>query len=166
MSQGPYLFDVGPIALAHAGTPVSDTSLDYVRSAINGDIEAIVPYPAIIGAHHVLRGNYYLKNETASELMSNFIDAGNIYWYEDISRGTIERALSYSGEYNIEGWDGYYTTVAMNTGARTILTIDERLERIDDLNVEYMLTEAQHITLNEFLEEINEAEDISGRFNK
>jgi hypothetical protein len=27
MSDGPYLFDVGVVALAHAGTPVSESAL-------------------------------------------------------------------------------------------------------------------------------------------
>lgn len=36
MSDGPYLFDVGVTALAHAGTPVSEGALSYVRKAITG----------------------------------------------------------------------------------------------------------------------------------
>lgn len=43
MSEGPYLFDVGVVALAHAGTPVSETALSYVTDAIKGTIDAVVP---------------------------------------------------------------------------------------------------------------------------
>lgn len=55
---GPYLFDVGVIALAHTDTPVRDAALSYVRDAINGEIDAVVPYPALLGAHAVLTTYY------------------------------------------------------------------------------------------------------------
>ena len=54
MSEGPYLFDVGVIALAHTDAPVRDAALSYVRRAMAGEIEAVVPYPALVGAHTVL----------------------------------------------------------------------------------------------------------------
>ena len=34
---GPYLFDVGVIALAHTTAPGRDSALSYVRAAIAGD---------------------------------------------------------------------------------------------------------------------------------
>ena len=40
--EGPYLFDVGVIALAHTDAPVRDAALSYVRRAIAGEIEAVV----------------------------------------------------------------------------------------------------------------------------
>lgn len=46
---GPYLFDVGVIALAHTAAPGRNTALSYVRDAISGDIDAIVPYSAVFG---------------------------------------------------------------------------------------------------------------------
>ena len=60
-NDGSVLFDVGVIALAHAGTPVSEPALEYVREAIHGDLNAIVPYAAVIGAHHILRGVYRIQ---------------------------------------------------------------------------------------------------------
>jgi hypothetical protein len=47
---GPYLFDLGVIALAHTMAPVRDVAPSSVRDAIAGVIDAIVTYPAIIGA--------------------------------------------------------------------------------------------------------------------
>ena len=41
--EGPYLFDVGVIALAHTNAPVRDAAFSYVRRAIAGEIEAVVP---------------------------------------------------------------------------------------------------------------------------
>ena len=41
--EGPYLFDVGVIALAHTGAPVRDAALSYVRRAIAGEIEGRSP---------------------------------------------------------------------------------------------------------------------------
>ena len=58
MSGGPYLFDVSLIALAHAGTPVSEPALQYVRQAVEGQIDAVVPHAALIGAQHTLRNVY------------------------------------------------------------------------------------------------------------
>jgi hypothetical protein len=50
----PYLFDVDVIALTRTEAPVRDSALSYVRDAIAGDIDAVVPYPAMFGAHTVL----------------------------------------------------------------------------------------------------------------
>lgn len=65
MSDGPYLFDVGVIALAHAGTPVSEFALSYLRDAIMGAIEGVIPYAALVGAHHVLSSYYGFSSERA-----------------------------------------------------------------------------------------------------
>ncbi|GAA0456226.1 hypothetical protein MUK72_13905 [Halococcus dombrowskii] len=70
---GPYLFDVGVIALAHTEAPVRDAALSYVRDAIAGDIEAVVPYPALFGAHTVLTTYYGRSNAAAARLLRNFI---------------------------------------------------------------------------------------------
>jgi hypothetical protein len=59
---GPYLFDVVVIPLAHTEPPVRDAALSHVRAAITGEIEAGVPYPAVIGAHTVLRTYYGHSN--------------------------------------------------------------------------------------------------------
>src|SRR6056297_2154712 len=58
MSDGPYLFDVGVIALAHSQAPVADAALSYVRQAVAGEINAVVPTTAVIGAHNVLTTHY------------------------------------------------------------------------------------------------------------
>ena len=49
--EGPYLFDVGAIALAHTDAPVRDAALSYVRRAIAGEIKAVVPYLALTDTH-------------------------------------------------------------------------------------------------------------------
>ncbi|MFA1612431.1 type II toxin-antitoxin system VapC family toxin [Halobellus rubicundus] len=162
--SGPYLFDVGPIALAHAGTPVSETALEYIRPAIQGEVTAIVPYPAVVGAHHVLRGTYYLKNRTASELMQNFIESTNIYWYNEFSYDILNNSFEYSTIYNIEGWDGYFAQVAEESGASAIVTVDERFENLDHIRAELILSEKEKEVLNEFLEDIEEADDLGSRF--
>ena len=36
----PVVFDVGVVALAHSGTPMSGTALEYIREAIRGDLGA------------------------------------------------------------------------------------------------------------------------------
>lgn len=73
MSDGPYLFDVSLVALAHAGTPVSDPALDYVRRAVAGDVDAVVPHPVLVGAHHTLRNVYRFSNAEASRLLAGFL---------------------------------------------------------------------------------------------
>mgnify|MGYP007038633592 FL=1 len=72
-TTGPYLFDVGVIALAHTEAPVRETALSYVQNAIAGEIDAVVPYPALFGAHVVLTTYYARSNAEASRLLQNFI---------------------------------------------------------------------------------------------
>lgn len=150
---GPYLFDVGVIALAHTDAPVRDVALSYVKDAITGDINAVVPYPALIGAHNVLTTYYGRSNADASRLLQNFMDAKRIHWYggltEDIVRGGFSRAK----EANVDGWDGYYAQVAIDEGVNTVLTIDDDFERFDVFDTEIILSPAEFSELNGFLGE-------------
>ena len=75
----PYLFDAGVIALAHADTPVQENALEYIRDAVAGEINAIVPRPAVLGAHHVLRNHLGYSNTEASQLLQNFLRAKRIH---------------------------------------------------------------------------------------
>lgn len=150
---GPYLFDVGVIALAHTDAPVRDVALSYVQDAITGGIDGVVPYPALIGAHTVLTTYYGRSNADASRLLQNFMDAKRIQWYggmtEDIVRGGFSRAKN----ANVAGWDGYYAQVAIDEGVNTVLTIDDDFERFDVFDTEIVLSPAEFSELNEFLGE-------------
>ena len=150
---GPYLFDVGVIALAHTDAPVRDVALSYVKDAITGGIDAVVPYPALIGAHTILTTYYGRSNADASRLLQNFMDAKRIHWYggmtEDIVRGGFSRAK----EANVDGWDGYYAQVAIDEGVNTVLTIDDDFERFDVFDTEIILSPADFSDLNGFLGE-------------
>jgi predicted nucleic acid-binding protein len=148
---GPYLFDVGPIALAHAGTPVSDTALSYVRRAIAGEIDAIVPYPALFGAHIALTNYYRFSNAEASELMGNFMDARRIHWHGEMSERTVRTAFERAAGTNVDGWDGYYAEVAVNEGAGTILTVDSDFDDVEGVGTEMVLTPEEHERLTAFL---------------
>lgn len=148
---GPYLFDVGVIALAHTEAPGRETALSYVRDAIAGDIEAIVPYPALVGAHTVLTTYYGRSNADASRLLENFMDAKRVRWYDGISEGTVRGGFDRARTENVGAWDGYYAQVAVETGANTVLTIDDDFERFDTFATEVILSPAEFEGLNEFL---------------
>ena len=151
MSEGPYLFDVGVTALAHAGTPVSGGALSYLRSAIDGQIDAIVPYASLVGAHHVLTSVYGFSNEDASSLMDRFMDAKRVHWCEEMPEGTVRSGFERAGTANVDGWDGYYAQVAAEEGAETILTIDDDFDRFEDVSAEVILSADEFATLNEYL---------------
>jgi predicted nucleic acid-binding protein len=151
MNEGPYLFDVGITALAHSGAPVRDAALRYVRQAITGEIDAIVPYASVVGAHNALTSYYGLSNDRASTLMENFTSARRIHWYDGMAEHVVREGLSLARETNIGGWDGYYAAVALEEGARTILTIDDDFERVDGVETEVVLSSEQFAALNEYL---------------
>ena len=149
--SGPDLFDVGVIALAHAETPVSESALSYVRDAITGEIDAIVPHPALFGAHIVLTNYYQFSNAAASALMENFLEAKRIHWYERLPENVVREGFVLARELNIDGWDGYYAGVAIDEGARTIVTLDDDFARIEGVSTEVVLSAEEFATLNEFL---------------
>lgn len=149
--DGPYLFDVGVTVLAHAGTPVSDVALSYVKQAISGEIDAVIPYTSLIGAQHVLASVYGFTNEEASALMQRFMDAKRIHWYTDLAEATVRTGIQRAGEANIDGWDGYYAQVAAEEGVETILTIDDDFERLDEVTAEVILSPDEFATLNNYL---------------
>lgn len=149
--DGPYLFDVGVVALAHADTPVSDPALSYVRRAITGEIDAIVPYPALFGAHVVLTNYYRFSNADASRLMGNFMDAQRVHWCGEMPERRVRAAFERAEEMNVDGWDGYYAEVAVREGAETILTVDSDFDVLQEVDTEVLLTPAEHRRLAEFL---------------
>lgn len=148
---GPYLFDVGVIALAHTEAPGSETALSAVKSAIAGEIEAVVPYPAVFGAHTVLTTYYGRSNAEASRLLENFMDASRIRWDDGISAPTVRAALARASDANVDGWDSYYAQVATETGVNTVLTIDDDFERFDAFETEIILSPAEFRELDAFL---------------
>jgi len=148
----PYLFDVGVIALAHTDAPVRDAALSYVREAIAGEIDAIVPYPALFGAHTILTTYYGRSNADASRLLHNFMDAKRIHWYDGMSEDVVADGVSRASDANVGGWDGYYAQVAIEEGANTVLTIDDDFERFDAFNTEVILSPEEFDQLNRFLE--------------
>jgi predicted nucleic acid-binding protein len=148
---GPYLFDVGVIALAHTDAPVRDAALSYVRDAITGDIDAVVPYSAVFGAHTVLTTYYGRSNADASRLLQNFMDAKRIHWYGEMSETVVRGGLSRAGDANVGGWDGYYAQVAIDEGVNTVLTIDDDFERFDAFETEVILSPEEFSELNRHL---------------
>lgn len=150
-ADGPYLFDVGVIALAHTEAPVRDSALSYVRDAIAGDIDAVVPYPALFGAHTVLTTYYGRSNADASRLLKNFMDAKRIHWYDGMQETVVLDGFSQASEANVGGWDGYYAQVAIDEGVNTVLTIDDDFERFDAFETEIILSPEEFSELNRFL---------------
>ena len=148
---GPYLLDVGVIALAHTDTPVRDAALPYVREAIAGDIDAVVPYPAVLGAHAVLTTHYGHSNEDASRLLENFLDARRIHWCDGPSERAVRGGLARASEANVGGWDGYYAQVAIEESVETVATIDDDFERFDAFDTEIVLSPDEFEVLNRFL---------------
>lgn len=148
---GPYLFDVGVIALAHSSAPVRDTALSYVREGVAGEIDAVVPYPALFGAHTVLTTYYGYSNGDASRLLQNFMDASRIHWYDRMPQDVVRDGFSRASEANVGGWDGYYAQVAIDEGVNTMLTIDDDFERFDAFETEIILSPDEFAELNDFL---------------
>ena len=148
---GPYLFDVGVIALAHSSAPVRETALSYVRAGIGGEIDAVEPYPALFGAHTVLTTYYGYANDDASRLLQNFMDASRIQWYDRMPHDVVRGGFSRASEANVGGWDGYYAQVAIDEGVNTILTIDDDFERFDAFETEIILSPDEFTELNDFL---------------
>ena len=150
-ARDPYLFDVGVVALAHTETPVRDAALAYVRDAIAGEIDAIVPYPALFGAHTVLTTYYGQSNTDASRLLENFMDAKRIHWYDSMPEDVVRGGLSRSSDANVNGWDGYYAHVAIDEGVNTLVTLDDDFERFDEFETEVILSPDEFRELNRFL---------------
>jgi len=151
VSDGPYLFDVGVTALAHTDAPVRDTALSYLRRAVSGEIDAVVPYASVVGAHNALTSYYGLSNERASQLMQNFMDAKRIHWYEGMPEDVVRDGFSLAGKANFGGWDGYYAQVAIEEGVETILTIDDDFEKVDGIEANVILSSDEFAALNEYL---------------
>lgn len=150
--ESPYLFDVSALVLALADTPVQERPLSYVRQAIAGDIDAIVPYAALVGAQHILTGVYGYTNAEACNLVNDLMDASRIHWYDRIGADTVREGFHLAGSVmNANGWDGYYAQVAIEEGANTILTTDSDFERVEGVTTKYVLTKAEFDTLNDFL---------------
>lgn len=150
------LLDVGVIALAHTkpDTPGQETALDSVRRAIRGERSTVIPYPAVIGAHYILREAYRMPRPVASYRLAGLLDAGQPDWYDSAGAEETRAALALAADHNIDGWDGYYAHVARETGATTVLTLDDDFDRVDGLAAEVLLTDEEFERLDAFIEEL------------
>ena len=129
-----------------------DSALEIVRAAIAGDIDAVVPYPVIVGAHHVLTTYLGCSNAVASRRLQNFMDAKRIHWYDKMPEDVVRGGLFQSSEKNVDGWDGYYAQVAIDEGVNTVLTIDDDFERFAAFDTKIILSPDEFTKLNRFLE--------------
>jgi predicted nucleic acid-binding protein len=139
------------IALAHTTAPGRDSALSYVRAAIAGDITAVVPYPALFGAHTVLTTYYGHSNADASRLLQNLLDAKRINWDDEMPEDVVRGGLSRASDTNVGGWDGYYAQVAVDHGVNTVLTIYDDFERFDAFETEVILSPDEFSELNRYL---------------
>ncbi|MEZ3116232.1 type II toxin-antitoxin system VapC family toxin [Halobaculum sp. MBLA0147] len=151
MSDGPYLFDVGVTALAHSEAPVREAALSYVRRAVTGDIDAVVPYTSVFGAHNALTAYYGFSNERASRVLQNFLRSRRIHWVEGPTERAVSAGLDRASELNVDGWDGYYAEVAVDHGVETLLTLDDDFERLSGVTAEVILSPEQFAELNDYL---------------
>lgn len=147
-----YLFDVGVIALAHTEAPGSETAHSYIRDAIAGDIDAVVPYSALFGAHTVLTTYYGRSNAGASRHLQNFMDGRRIHWYDRMPEEVVRGGFAQARAGNTGGWDGYYAQLAIDEGVTTVLTIDDDFERFDEFATEIILSPEEFAELDRFLE--------------
>lgn len=152
MRDDPYLFEVGALALAFTDTPVSEYYLDYVRDAIQGEIEGIIPNSALIGTYHILRSVYNYSKEDAENVVSNITRSSRISWYGKIMLPQTKESLAVARRNSIDGWDGYYVEIARETGA-TILTIDDDFDDIPGVDSEILLDKDDFEALNNYLKE-------------
>ena len=148
-----YMFDVGIIALSHADTPVSDKPLRWVRQAIRGEIDAVVPYTAVVGAHHVITEVYGVSVDDASAILTNFTDARRIDWYADTA--SVVDGLKTAARHGIEGWDGYYIEVARQTDTDVLLTIDSDFKK-SEIETEMLLSDEEFVELNEYIRSLGD----------
>jgi len=64
----------------------------------------------------------------------------------------LGEGFSLARELNIDGWDGYYAGVAIDEGARTIVTLDGDFARVEGVSAEVVLSAEEFATPNDFLE--------------
>ena len=120
-------------------------------AVVAGDIDAVVPYPALFGAHAVLTTYYGRSNAEASRLMTNFMDASLIHWHDRIPSDVVRGGFARAAETNVGGWDGYYAQVAVDEGMSTVVTIDDDFEQFDAFATEVILTSKEFERLNRYL---------------
>lgn len=147
---GPYLFNVGVIALAHSSAPVRNTA-PYVRESVTGAIDAVVPYPALFGAHTVLTTYYGYSNRDASLLIQNFMDVSRINWYDRMLQDVVRGCFSRASEANGSGRDEYYAQVAIDESVTTVLMIDDESKRFQSFKTEVILSPDESAEVNNFL---------------
>jgi predicted nucleic acid-binding protein len=142
-TAGDYLFDTGVIVLAIADTDVSDGPYEYLRAAVYGEIDVVIPTPVLIGAYHILVNDYDFDKQNAEYAISNILERDCIEWWTGPNKDTVEEGLKTSVQLNIEGWDGYYAHIAEVSGISTIVGIDDDLDRIDGIEFEHPMSQEE-----------------------
>lgn len=63
----------------------------------------------------------------------------------------IRSGFSLAADLNINGWDGYYTQVALDEGVETILTLDDDFDDVEGVTIDVILSGDEFATLNTYL---------------
>ena len=129
------IVDIGPVVLSHCENPAKDEAIDFIKKVISGEINAIIPLTAFIGAYHVM--TRYLRincKEVADELLTT-LELRSPVFFGDLSIDETISAIRSAFNFNINGWDGYLVALAEKIGASIIYTIDKKLTKVKHLSI-------------------------------
>ena len=127
--------DVGIIVIAHVMNPARDEAIDFLKRVLTGDIRAIIPTSAFLGAYHILTRYLRVPRLDAKKSLVQTLEIEAPMFYEDIKVEQVIDGLDLASVYNIESWDGYLISLAQEFDAYIIFTIDRDFRKIPGFSV-------------------------------
>jgi len=121
--------DVGPIVVSHCENPAKEAMTNFLEAVLCGDIPAVIPVTAFLGAYHILTKYLKISRQDALIALEETLNVDSPAFYEGITRTETKNALKISSINNIESWDGFLLNIARSFNTKVVYTIDLRLNR-------------------------------------
>ena len=147
--------DVGLIVVSHFENPIKPYALNFLRKVLRFEIRAIIPTTAFIGAYHILTNYLKAPRKTVGDLLKKTLSIKSKAIYEDVSRDAAIEAIDYAVIYRVESWDGYLIALAKKFGASIFYTLDNKLEKVEEITVINPIPWSEMEKYHEFIRKLN-----------
>lgn len=145
------ILDVGPLTIAHFSNPIQKDMIQFLSKILSNQLRIIIPYSCFLGAYHIL--TRYLKVsrfDSKAALMETLMLESPLF-FPQIDHLHILTSLDLASIHNIESWDAYLISLAKGFGTRNIYTIDQKLQKVIDINVINPLSDEKMQEYHEWL---------------
>lgn len=148
------IVDTGIIVIAHFNNPIQLDMLAFLKEIFLGKRRILIPLTTFMGAYHILTQYLQVDRYNAKIALNETLSLNSPYFYEDVGKSTVFRAIDYAAVNIIESWDAYLMILAKQFNTANIYTIDQKLKKLRDFSIINPVSETKFQEYHQFIRKI------------